>query len=737
MKHSIVILLLCSVRLFAQTTTGTVIEKKTNGQTEALVGATLRWKNANDGTATNAEGQFTLAKKPENHELIVSMLGYRSDTLMVHSDAPIAIYLEPEGTDLQEVEVRGGATVIDRLNPIQTEIITAKALAKAACCNLSESFETNASISVSYADAVTGAKQIQLLGLSGNYVQTNTENIPSIRGLNTVFGLNFTPGTWVQSIDVGKGAGSVVNGYESMTGQINVELQKPDLAEKLYLNTYFNSFGRGEINLNLAHKLNKRWSVGLLTHASTMQTNLDKNKDGFLDLPKYTQYNVLNRWKYQSERFMAQFGVKALYEDRLGGQLGFRPEMRGTSQAYGFGSMTQRVEVFSKTAMLFPEKPYKGLGLIINGLLHNNQSYFGFKNYSGQQQTVYANLIYQNIIDNTNHQYKAGLSYLHDNYDETLSGLGVRQRMESVPGVFGEYTYTYPNKFTLVAGGRVDFHNLYGTRFTPRLHLKYDLSTNTHLRASAGRGWRVPNPLAENYGLLVSNRRIVIEGNLLPEESWNYGLSLTNEFTFLGQKGSLIVDAFRTDFSNALVADMETHAELRFYNLPGKSFSNSFQIELNYNPIKRLETKLAYRLTDVQNDYRTENGELLRLPKQFINRDRILFNAAYALPYDKWKFDFTWQWNGSRRIPDMTIGHVHSASSVSVFAPAFSNINAQVTRTFKKWDLYVGGENLNNFTQKNPIMQPNNPFGTDFDAGMAWGPVIGRMMYAGMRYKIK
>ena len=730
-------LLLISTSVFSQTLTGVVLEKKPNGQTEALAGATLRWQNATGGTTTNAEGQFSLAKNADNHQLIISYLGYKTDTLMAHSNDFLTIYLQSENTSLQEVEVRGGATVIDRLNPIQTEIITTKALAKAACCNLSESFETNASISVSYADAVTGAKQIQLLGLSGNYVQTNTENIPSIRGLNTVFGLNFTPGTWIQSIDVGKGAGSVVNGYEAMTGQINIELQKPDLADKLYLNTYFNSFGRGEINLNLAQKLNKKWSVGLLTHSSTMQTKLDKNKDSFLDLPKYTQYNAINRWKYQSERFMAQFGVKALYEDRLGGQVGFSPELRGTAQAYGFGSLTQRVEFFSKTALLFPEKPYKGLGLIINGLSHNNDSYFGFKNYVGRQQTLYANLIYQNIIDNTNHQYKAGLSYLRDNYDETLSGLGNRKRNESVPGIFGEYTYTYPNKFILVAGGRIDFHNLYGTRFVPRLHLKYDLTTNTHLRASAGRGWRVPNPLAENYGLLVSSRQVLIEGTLRPEESWNYGLSLSNEFVFLGKKGSLVVDAFRTDFTNMLVADMETHANLRFYNLPGKSFSNSFQIELNYAPIKRLETKLAYRLTDVQNDYRTESGELLRLPKQFINRDRVLFNAAYALPYDKWKFDFTWQWNGQRRIPDMTIGHVHTTNSVSVFAPAFSNINAQVTRTFKKWDMYVGGENLNNFTQANPIMQPNDPFGRNFDAGMAWGPIIGRMIYGGMRYKIK
>jgi len=338
---------------------------------------------------------------------------------MVHSLEFLEVYLNPENAALAEVVVKAEATSMDRMNPIHTEIITSKALAKAACCNLSESFETNASVSVSYSDAVTGAKQIQLLGLSGNYIQTNVENIPAIRGLNSTFGLNYIPGTWISSIDVGKGAGSVVSGYESMTGALNVELAKPDAAEKLYLNTYMNSQGRGEINLNLANKINEKWSVGLLTHASTLQTKLDQNKDGFLDLPLYTQYNAINRWKYQSDKMMASFGIKALYEDRLGGQVNFNPDTdRNTAKAYGFGSTTKRYEFFSKTAKLYQTKPYQGLGFIVNGVYHDNVSYFGFKNYSGTQKGLYANLIYQNIFGNTNHQYKAGLSYLLDDYNE-------------------------------------------------------------------------------------------------------------------------------------------------------------------------------------------------------------------------------------------------------------------------------------------------------------------------------
>lgn len=738
-KLLLVSLLLISKTAIAQTETirGIVLEKKSDGKIEAVIGATLRWENAKNGTSTDAKGEFSLDKSPQNHELIVSSVGYKTDTLMVHSLDFVTVMLKISSADLQEVVVKSEATTIDRMNPIHTEIITTKALAKAACCNLSESFETNASVSVSYSDAITGSKQIQLLGLSGNYVQTNVENIPSIRGLNTTFGLNFLPGTWLASIDVAKGAGSVVNGYESMTGALNIELAKPDMAEKLYLNIYGNSQGRGEINLNLANKINKKWSVGLLTHASTLRTKLDQNGDGFLDLPLYTQFNGINRWKYQSDKMMASFGLKALYEDRTGGQVNFNPDTKGTySGFYGFGSKTQRYEFFSKTAKLYQSKPYQGLGLIINGLYHDNVSYFGFKNYAGNEKSFYANLIYQNIFDNTNHQYKAGLSYLLDDYHEKYID-STFKRTELVPGAFVEYTETIPDKLVVVLGGRVDFHNLYGTRFTPRVHLKYNLSTNTALRLSAGKGWRMPNAIAENFGMLVNSRQLSVVGGIKPEESWNLGASLSNDFYLFGQKGTLILDAYRTDFQNQLIVDMENSDLVRFYNLKGRSFSNSFQAEVNYSPITRMDIKLAYRVFDVRNDVQTPTGELTLLPKQFVNRDRFLMNLAYATKFDKWKYDFTWQWNGKRRIPNASEGHVHSSTSPSVFAPAFSNINAQVTRGFLKWELYVGGENLNNFTQSNPILGANDPFGKNFDASMVWGPVIGRMVYVGMRYKIK
>ena len=637
--------------------------------------------------------------------------------------------------ELKEFRVIANPGQKDDNAVLATEIMTIKTLGKAACCNLSESFETNASVSVSYADAVTGSKQIQMLGLAGTYVQTNVENVPSIRGLKSTYGLNYLPGTWIKSIDLAKGTISVVNGYESMTGAINVELAKPDTSEVYYLNTYTNSQGRFEVNQQGAHRFNSRLSTGVFTHYSQQAARLDGNSDGFLDLPLFNLVNVLNRWKYATDRWMIQWGANYLMEDRLGGQNGIESNS-DRYKIYGFGSKTERVETFAKVARLFPDKPYQGLALILSTANHANDSYFSMKKYKGREQSVYGNLIFQSIIDNTNHTWKAGASFLMDSYQESYLD-SAYARTEMVPGIYGEYTWTIPTKLTIVLGQRVDFHNQLGTQWVPRLHMKWDVAPDWIVRLSAGKGWRRVNPLAENMGYLINNRALKLVGNLNPlEVSWNYGITLTKNMNIGSRKANLVIDAFQTDFTHQWMVDMESASSVRFYSSPGVSYSTSIQAEFNYSPFKRFEFKAAYRFQDVQADYLAESGALNRLSKPFLNRDRVLVNLAYATPYEIWKYDLTWQWNGTRRIPDATVGHLHTASSPDVLAPAFSTVNAQVTRQFKKWELYLGAENLFNFTQANPIMSAKDPFALGFDASMVWGPIVGTMVYTGIRFKI-
>ncbi len=732
MRYFLIFFLFFSHFLSAQTYSA----KVNDANKQAIPGVVVYWKSKfNQAVLSNPNGEFQISKASTDKLLFFRHQSYVFDSSLVESLESKIFTLKDLNTDLDAVVVKGKASFMDKLSPIQTEILTSKTLAKAACCNLSESFETNASVSVSYADAVTGSKQIQLLGLSGLYTQTNFENIPIIRGLAMPFGLNSIPGTWIQSIDIAKGVGSVLNGYENMAGGINVELKKPDQSDRLLLNAYVNNFGRAEVNLNLSKKEMKGWSTALLSHASTLQTSIDNNADTFLDLPKYNQINILNRWKYADSRKMIQFGGRLLIDNRVGGQKGF--ESRSATPAlYGFTNNTFRPEFFLKAARLYPSKPYKGLGLISHFSHYKSDTYFGFKPYFATQNSFYSNLIYQNIIGNTEHTYKTGLSLLLDNYDERLGAI-LRNRQEVVPGAYFEYTYNHIDKTVLVLGIRDDIHNLYGNQFSPRLHLKQDINANNTIRLSAGRGFRVPNPFADNFGYLVSNRTVRIIGDINPEVSWTYGGS----YQFDKGKFNLLTEYFLTSFQNQLVADTEHPTYLYFYDLEGKAITKSAMVELNYEVNKSVDFKIAYRYTDSWQTLGKPYLEQIYLPKMFVAKDRILVNIAYALPYDKWKLDFTWQWNGRRRImdpKDIENGLHGSYKSInSVFAPDFSNINAQVSRNFTYFEWYLGGENLTGFKQKNPIFEANDPFGAKFDAGMVWGSVIGATVYSGFRYKLQ
>ncbi|WP_304234226.1 TonB-dependent receptor [Jiulongibacter sediminis] len=712
-------LLLFGWQLNAQTISGKILEKPD----EPLIGASVRWvQNPQNATFTDENGEFEILRNNLQHQLVISYIGYITDSVMAHGDGPFTFYLSPDNQNLEEVVVKSSSTAIDRISPMQTQIITTKELAKAACCNLSESFETNASVSVSYADAITGARQIQMMGLAGKYVQTNIENMPGVRGLSIPFGLSYVPGTWIQSIDVAKGVSSVINGYESMSGAINVELQKPDLAERLYANAYVNEVGRGELNLNAAKKLNDKWSVGLLTHASALKNEVDRNGDSFMDLPTYDQINVLNRWKYSGERFMGQVGINYLNENREGGEI-VNPVLSRSS--YRFLNKTQKFTAFSKTAILFPETPYRGLGLIMNASFLDGNSQFGLNNYDSKENSFYANLIYQDIFGNTQHTYKTGLSFLADQYDEAFDNFGdalLLKRNEIVPGAFFEYTYNKLDKTILVAGLRADAHNLFGLQITPRLHLKQDLGASTVMRLSVGKGMRVPTPLAENYGKLVSSRKVELLDAIQPEYSWNFGGSITQSFG----KNSLILDAYHSLFTSQQIMDMETPGSLLFYQSFDKSYATSAQAELILVPSDRWEVKAAWRLLDVKQTMKTDDGGTRLVDKPFVPRSFALLNVGYAMPYNKWKADATLQYRGKQRLPG-------SDERID----GFVTLNTQLSRNFVNWEYYLGVENLTNFRQSNPIINPQNPFDQAFDAGQIWGPVVGRMVYAGARFRIR
>jgi outer membrane receptor for ferrienterochelin and colicins len=738
----------------AQQLLGLVVELNDRGVEEPIPGANVVWLGTSTATTSGENGVFMINRVEGFDRLVISFVGYRTDTVFVTDQKNVKVTLVSNQV-LEEVTIEGrrATTRMDVTNPINTSVMTEKELFKAACCNLSESFETNPSVDVAFTDAITGTRQIQMLGLSGPNTLISIENMPGVRGLASSQGIQFIPGSWINSIQVTKGVGSVVNGYESIAGQINVEMKKPQESEKLYLNGYLNQSARSELNLNYTVHTGEKWATTFLLHGSTRPLEMDENEDSFLDFPTGSQLNFINRWVYNSGTgWLGQVGVKVLTDDKQGGQTDFDAEEdKFTTNRYGFEINTKRYELWAKLGYQFQSKPYQSIGLQLSGLTHEHDSYYGLNAHNADERSFYSNLIYQSIIGNTLHKFKTGVSFLYDDFDESVqveNGIGYDgiftsnpvsfDRTEIVPGAFFEYSYDDLEKFSLIAGVRVDQHNLFGTIFTPRLHLKYDLTPLTSLRASAGKGTRVANIFSENTGMLATARAIVFDNlqsnkayDFKPDEAWNYGLSLSQDFTLDYRSGSIHVDYFYTDFKNQVVLDLDNTArEARFLGLAGKSFSQSLQFQVDYELIRRFDVRLAYRWLDVKTDYLEG-----LLEKPLIPRHRAFMNLAYETK-SKWKFDYTIQWLGKQRLPDTSENLPENQRGE--YSDDYLLMNAQITKDIgTKWSVYLGVENITDFKLDDPIVSANDPFGSNFDTSMVWGPIFGRMAYAGFRFRIK
>jgi outer membrane receptor for ferrienterochelin and colicins len=761
LKQAAFLVALCCVCSFtySQKVMGLVVQKNSNGVDEPVVGANVYWSGTSVATTTGNNGVFQIERSQSSDKLVISFIGFISDTVRVTDQSNLKIQLQP-ATVLQEVVVQGWkpATGIDHARGIKTVVMSEKELFKAACCNLSESFETNPSVDVAFTDAITGTRQIQMLGLAGPNTVISIENMPAVRGLASSQGIQLIPGTWINSIEVTKGVGSVVNGFESIAGQINVELKKPQESEKLYVNGYLNNSGRSEANVNYSAVTGKKWATTILLHGSGRPFEMDQNGDSFLDFPTGSQFNAVNRWVFNSGNgWLSQFGVKILKDTKAGGQKSSETTVNqpGWPERYRLKIETDRYEIWGKLGYQFSSKPYKSVGLQLSASQHEHESFYGFNNHDGIEKSGYANLIYQSIIGTTQHKFKTGISYLYDAFNERLSnevrpilvqaGDGEQSlnevdfiRTERVPGAFAEYTYDYIEKVKIIAGFRVDYHNLFGIIYTPRIHTLFNPGKTTSLRLSAGKGTRVSNVLIENTGVLASSRQIFFRNlqttnayGFKPDVAWNYGLNISQDFTLNYRPGTIAIDYFITDFQNQVVTDLDRSArEVNFTGLKGRSYSRSLQLQADYQPIRRFDLRIAYRLLDVRTQYL---DALLERP--LIPRHRAFVNMAFETK-NKWKFDYTFQWLGQQRIPGTSDNP--EEFRLSDYSQPYVMMNAQITKDWKdKWSVYLGVENAGNFLLKNPIVAAYEPFGDYFDSSLVWGPVFGRMTYAGFRYRIK
>ncbi|HRO40877.1 MAG TPA: TonB-dependent receptor [Flavobacteriales bacterium] len=714
---------------------GTVKVREADRSLHPLPDARVGWAGG-AAVMSDSTGHFMLPF-PESWPavLVSSSFATSPDSLRLEGPPKGHLNVVVEGSvqlAAAEISERQASTRLSLQTLQAIESIGARELKRAACCDVSESFQSNATVDVSYGDAVSGTKTIRMLGLDGKYAQINTENIPFVRGLSANSGLTLLPGPWISEINVSKGIGTAVNGPNAMTGQIELCLLDPATAPALFTNFYGNSHGRAELNVNAAQHLGKGGDNILMVHGSMLQNALDDNGDGFMDQPLGKRFNIMDRWMQRSGNRTTQLILRYVIDQRNGGQ------MEGAALGESSGGRRYTVDIGNEMADLvfkngwILKDPAKSIGLLTGFRNHTLSSVFGDNNYQGAQRSAYGNVVYQQLLKN-NDQIKAGASFQFDDYEEVFRPVPAERmdlgRTERMPGLFAEYTRNR-NRFTLVAGMRADFNSEYGEAYSPRLHLKYDLAPLTTLRFSAGSGFRSANPVVEFPAAQASSRQVIFEGDLGFERSWNTGLSLLHKFKWFGKKWSVAVDAYRTDFTAQVVADYDrSPQQLVFYMLDGPSYANSALADVQVQLSKQWELKVSYRWYQAETAY---DGVLRERP--LVPTHRGLLDLGYVSKNEKWRFDASLNGFGTARMPSTAANP--EEYRMPDRSPAYATLNAQITRVLGAWELYLGGENLTGAMQSRQILSPQDPFGPYFDASLIWGPVNMQMAYFGLRYTL-
>ena len=742
-----------------------------------LAGASVYWAGTTVGASTDAEGAFLLHRVKGYDRLVASYLGYVNDTLRIDEAVQRADFaLRAEGVELEGVVVEGNLSgnFVKRDGIVKGEMISFAGLCKMACCNLAESFENSASVTVGYSDAISGARQIKMLGLAGTYTQILDENRPIMRGLSAPYGLSYTPGMWLNSIQVSKGVASVTAGHEAITGQINLEHRKPTDSERLFVNLYLDDELRPEANVSTAFPVSrdKKLSSVILLHGSgdTDVRKMDHNHDGFRDLPRSAQFNVANKWLYAADNgTQVRWGWKFVQESRLGGMLDYRNtdamreamfrdwdwQAEGTRMPlYGSHIRNRNANGYFKVGMPVGPSVYdeaeqdemrSNLAFVADFDHFDEEAYFGLNDYSGNQNSLALNLMYNHYFtyrSSLNVGVQAHLDYYRETLGNDTPWLGSDRaydfgRDEEEVGAYAEYTYAVRDKFSVVAGLRGDYNAFYDRFFlTPRGHVKWNVTPSTTLRASAGLGYRSTNVITDNIGMLATGRELVIPalGDLdRLEKALTLGGSLTQTFGLVNPgDATLSFDYFRTQFCNSVVVDQEYDAQtIRVYDSDGRSFTDTYQIDFSWTPVERLDIFATFRYTDSRMTIDRPDGTTARVERPLVSQYKTLLNIQYATKFRRWVFDATAQLNGPARIPTQT-----GDLADSRYSPRYPMFYAQVSRKVGKFDIYVGCENIADYRQEDPILNAANPYDYKFNSMNVWGPLMGRKFYAGLRFNL-
>ncbi len=704
----------------------------TDDRNNPLSFLSVHWKGTTTGVTTNSDGFYTITKTNNSDTLSFSFIGFNHQNIYVADDTQtINITMIPDIKQLDEAVIieRSKSEIISKSQSRKTEKLTTSSLERLPCCHLAASFENTLSVDKTYTDAVTGTEEIKMLGLAGVYSLILSEEVPIARGLSSSFGLHI-PGAFLRSISISQGVGSVISGYEGITGQIQMFLKQPENTERFFVNLYGSSFGTADINLFSGWQLSEKWSTMLMLHGSSHYWKFDNNKDGFIDSPIGTGGNITQTFKFNNDgKYRHQFGYRLNYKNAYSGQMNFVEDRdKGTTKYYGVGIINKRFEAFSNQMFRIETLDDLTFGVKINYVRFEENAYFGLDDYVGKENNLNSNFNVEKKWSVLDQKLNFGGSFMYDNYDENLNNQPFK-RDEKVPGIFAEYTVQPIDNITLIAGLRCDFHNLFGTFITPRFHFKYNASENTVFRLLAGKGYRTADPIMDNIGLMASSKIWVLPTNIndLQEAAWSYGANISHSFK-LGEKiFNLELDYYSTEFSKKLITDLDTDpGKVLFYSLDGRSFSDIYQAQLSFDPFKNFQIKIAGRYNNIKETYNGVLKDKLYSPKM-----KGLLVLSYATRFAKWQLDVTNQFIGKARLTYLANAEYKN------YSPAFYQLHAQITRRLKYFDVYLAGENLTNYTQKHPIISADHPFSPEFDATRVWAPILGSKISIGIRIKIK
>ena len=746
MIKKIVLLFLLSLQIFSQDNSikGTIL----GDNSEALIGSSIYWINTQIGTTTDENGFFSLSKEGiKDKRLIATYIGYQSDTIKISNQRLLIVNLISNNS-LKEIELSENRVdiYIDPLKPIKTETITRKELEKAACCDLAGCFETQASVETKTTNVLTNTKELSMLGLSGVYNQILVDGLPNVVALGFVHGVSSIPGTLIDNIHISQGLASTQQGFESITGQISIDLKKPSLTEKLFTNIYYNSFSDKQANIDYSFKLGN-WNSIIGLHSTQPANKIDRNNDNFLDLPLTTKYSLYNKWIYGLENntnFYSSTSIRFLTENKVGGELDFDENIHlGGNEFYGQVVDYNQFEINTKNSYQLNDKNVILAQAFFT--LQDQNAIYGTTEYVVDQTQFYLSL--DNQFTWNTHTLKSGVSLrkldLNEEVilkDNLISGLtyertygGEYNKDEFIPGIYLENNFNWrSNAVQLITGLRVDHHNEFGIFITPRSLFKYNFTENTTARVCLGSGWRTVNLFSEYIQILSSNREIQIEENLNPEKAINFGANFLHSISRENLDIQIIIDLYKTSFSNQIWPEYFVNSNYIYVNnFEGKSISNSFQTDLTFDLYKKFKLKLAYNYLDV---FRMEHGHKHQFP--FYSKHHALTTFSYQ-PADKdWHFDTRLHWFGKKKILNTTDYIDPHDAHTNPKSDPYTTISGQITKEFNDFEIYFGCENILNFRQENPIINPENPFSYDFDIANTWGPTKGREFYIGFRYKI-